>query len=64
MTKKKLISDAVAELKHIEETLSGDPENAHVQADECLLALLRELGFEEVCRQYNATADTVNFWYA
>jgi len=41
-----------------------DPERAHGQADETLLAFLKEAGFEEVATAYNRVSERATWWGA
>lgn len=42
-----------------------DPEAAHVESDEILLALLRELGCQRVVDAYHSVEESCDgFWYA
>jgi hypothetical protein len=43
---------------------SDDREAAHYTADRILLAVLKELGADDVVEAYNALRDEVGFWYA
>ena len=43
-----------------EQQISWDDEMAHVEADNLVCELLKELGFEEVVKEY----DKVSKWYA
>ena len=43
-----------------EQQISWDNETAHVEADNLVCELLKELGFEEVVKEY----DKVSKWYA
>lgn len=57
-THNRLKLEAVDKLKLINK--NRDPEEAHVEADAVLCALLAELGFENVVVAYNR----INKWYA
>lgn len=42
----------------------GDPEQAHGDADDILLAVLRSNGLSEVADAWDACRERVGFWYA
>lgn len=60
MTKKQRELAEKAKEKLTEELRNNDTESAHVNADEILLELLLQLGFEDVVDLYNQ----IDKWYA
>lgn len=58
MGKQYLADEAIQELKKLQKTY--DTEANHVEADEILCELLKELGFEDVVEQYNK----IKKWYS
>ena len=47
-------------MKEINRELQGDPEMAHSEADDLLVKLLKELGFEKLVKEY----EKVPKWYS
>ena len=47
-----------------QELESGDPEGAHCNADNVLLAFIRGLGHDEVADAWAKVSRDVGFWYA
>ena len=43
---------------------NGDPESAHVTADDILCQFLRELGYIDAANAYDEACYRVGFWYA
>jgi hypothetical protein len=43
---------------------SRDPERDHEQAEQLLLAWLKDIGYTSVAEAYEATKERVGFWYA
>lgn len=54
----KLATEAIAKLKALQ--ADNDTEVAHIRADDVLVALLSELGFDDVVSEY----DKIEKWYA
>jgi hypothetical protein len=42
----------------------GDPESAHIRADDLLLDALLLAGMQDVVDTYNEVSDRVGFWYS
>jgi len=53
--------EAIANLQQLDD---GDIEQAHEEADQILLDVLRSNGFAEVADAWDAAADRISFWYS
>lgn len=57
---RKLVADTCNALN----ALDDDPESGHAQADEQLVAFVREIGYSDVAEAYEQARRRVGFWYA
>ena len=58
--KEELKAKYIKEMNDIKSAYGWDEEMAHVKMDDCLCALLKELGFEEIVEIFESQAK----WYA
>jgi len=54
-------SEAIKQLEALE---SGDPERAHIEAEDIICNYLKEIGATEIVEAYDEARERVGFWYA
>lgn len=56
----KELEEILTKLETLEE---GDPEEAHMQADNILLGALVTMGYSDIATKFVNRSDTIGFWY-